>query len=306
MSKNLPLLLIAISAIAFLCAAVIVACTANSENGSDETNGTSSTGIIETLNEQTHLGGSETSIGTQIPENTTITPESSFENTNETSETTSFTETSTTQTTPIIESTAVTTETETETATETTTETTTETETESETETEPISVPSLSFVSNGNGTCTLTGIGDITDSYISIPSRSPNGDIVTVIAEKAFFSNDHIKAVEIPSTIMSISDMAFSNCRSLLYIAVDDNNTMFTDVNGVLFSKNLSTLICYPSGSGLSSFDIPFETTTIAPMAFYNCANLRSVLYQGTVEEWSKINMGAQNYGLIAASISFK
>ena len=300
MTKSLPILLIAISAIAFLCAAVIVACTA-AKDIEDESSDTSSSAITETVSEQTHLAGSESSESILLSESTTTVFESSSEITTETNETTSLNESdveSSENTSEMSESTSV--------ITETALETTTEEESEAETETEPIHVPSLSFTSNGNGTCTVTGIGDVTDSYISIPSRSPEGDIVTAIAEKAFFSNNTIKAVEIPSTIMSISDMAFSNCQSLLYIAVDDNNTMFTDINGVLFSKNLSHLICYPSGSGLSSFDIPITTTSIAPMAFYNCANLRSVLYQGNVEQWSAINIGAQNYGLIAASISFK
>lgn len=35
------------------------------------------------------------------------------------------------------------------------------------------------FESNGDGTCTLTKIGDCTDSDIVIPEKSPAGDKVT-------------------------------------------------------------------------------------------------------------------------------
>jgi hypothetical protein len=45
--------------------------------------------------------------------------------------------------------------------------------------------PGFSFVSNRNGTCTLTGIGDYADRFIVIPQQSPNGDLVTAIAPKA-------------------------------------------------------------------------------------------------------------------------
>ena len=272
MKKRLSLLLIALGILTLLFAAIIVSCTSNTGSGKGET--ATDSNIVtetETLNESTHLQGSETSKKEESSKVETTTAKSE----------------ATTNTSEI------------------TTEVSSETESDTEIET---SVPStsLSFVSNNNGTCTLTGIGNVTDSYISIPSRSPNGDIVIAIAEKAFYSNDTIKAVEIPSTVMSIGNMAFSNCRSLLYIAVDSENTMFKDINGVLFSKDLSTLICYPSGSGMSSFDMPIDVKTICDMAFYNCNGLKTVVYPGTVEEWSNIAVGQQNYGLISASVSCK
>ena len=271
MKKHLSILLIALGIVILLCAVIIVSCTSGNEDKKDET--TSSTELTtetDTLNESTHLQASEA----------TVKPTQSSK--------TETTETKSEETGTSPESSALPEETEAE-----------------ETTSTAVSA-SLSFVSNNNGTCTLTGIGNITDSYISIPSRSPEGDVVTAIAEKAFYSNGTIKAIEIPSTVMSIGNMAFSNCRSLLYIAVDNENTMFKDIDGVLFSKDMSTLICYPSGSGMSSFDMPASVKTVSDMAFYNCSALKTVTYPGTVEEWSNIAVGEQNYGLISASISCK
>lgn len=180
----------------------------------------------------------------------------------------------------------------------------TELPTESEDTAEPIT-HSLEFLSNGNGTCSLVGIGTYKESYVSIPTKSPDGDVVIAISEKAFLGNSTIKAVEIPSTVMTIGDMAFSDCKSLLYITVDKSNNMFTDVGGVLYNKDLTSLLCYPSGSGVSTLSISSEITSISPMAFYNCNNLKTVIYSGSVKDWSEISIGEMNYGLFTASVSF-
>lgn len=272
MKNHLPIVLIILSFVTLLCAVIIVSCASDNTDNEESSSATESTTQTETVNETTHLVGSEltSAIYTSI-ESYESTTETATDSTSE--ETEIITETSESE--------------------------------ETETETESISpAPSLAFTSNNNGTCILTGIGNITDSYISIPSRSPEGDIVIAIAEKAFFSNDSIKAIEIPSTVMSIGNMAFSNCRSLLYIAVDSDNTMFKDINGVLFSGDFSTLICYPSGSGMSTFDMPIGVKHISDMAFYNCNGLKTIIYPGTVEEWSKISIGQQNYGLVSAAVS--
>ena len=89
--------------------------------------------------------------------------------------------------------TEVTTEMPTEAPTEKPTEAPTEKPTEAPTEAETEPPVSLRFQSYGNGTCAVTGIGNYTDPYVLIPERSPGGDIVTVIEDKAFFENSRIK-----------------------------------------------------------------------------------------------------------------
>ena len=163
--------------------------------------------------------------------------------------------------------------------------------------------PSLEFTSNGNGTCSVTGIGTVTDSYVVIPNRSPQGDVVTSISEKAFYGNDTLRAIEIPSTVSNIDDMAFSACSRLVYISVDKDSRFFIDIGGILFSSDMTRLIAYPSASGASSISLPTSITRIDPMAFYNCGNLKTIDYAGSSEQWSKITVGEMNYGLYSASI---
>jgi hypothetical protein len=197
------------------------------------------------------------------------------------------------------------TETETETETETQTQKVEETTTEKQTEAETEPAPSLKFISYGNGTCGVAGIGSYTDVYIIIPERSPSGDIVTTVEDKAFFENTDIKAIQIPSTVTSIGERAFGGCTSLVYITVDQKNKAFCDVDGILYSKDGSTLIMFPAASRISEISISVKVTKICDMAFFGCESLTSIKYGGSLQSWSNINIGDGNYGLYSASITF-
>lgn len=162
----------------------------------------------------------------------------------------------------------------------------------------------MTYVSNGNGTCTLTGIGSSTDACVVIPEKSPQGDIVTAISEKAFYGNTSINAIQIPSTVTSIGSCAFGGCTSLVYISVNQGNRSFKDEGGVLYSSDMSALVAYPASKGAATVNIPKTVTRIDDMAFYKCNSLRTVVFGGTQAEWASMNIGQMNYGLYTASVS--
>ena len=195
------------------------------------------------------------------------------------------------------------TEKKTETETESETEKPTETETAAERETE--SAPSLKFISYDNGTCGVSGIGTLTDAYVIIPEKSPAGEVVMAVEDKAFFENTSIKAVQIPSTVMSIGNLAFGGCTSLVYISVDAQNRAFADVDGILYSKDKTKLILFPYANPTSEIFISVSVTEISDMAFYSTPTLKSIKYGGTLSDWNRIKIGDKNYGLYAASLSF-
>lgn len=74
----------------------------------------------------------------------------------------------------------------------------------------------------------------------------PNG--VTEIGSGAFISCTSLKSITIPSSATKISSSAFSNCTGLTEINVDPNNPIYCSVDGVLYSKDKTELICVPSG----------------------------------------------------------
>lgn len=69
------------------------------------------------------------------------------------------------------------------------------------------------FESNGDGTCTLVNLGKCDDEDIVIPEKSPTGDLITKIAEDAFYSADDINSISFCNVTMEIEEKAFQFCE---------------------------------------------------------------------------------------------
>ena len=67
----------------------------------------------------------------------------------------------------------------------------------------------LEFESNGDGTCTITGIGACTDTDLVIPEKSPDGEIVTKIGENAFMSLEKVNSVTLINYSYEVDKKAF-------------------------------------------------------------------------------------------------
>jgi hypothetical protein len=103
----------------------------------------------------------------------------------------------------------------------------------------------LEYTSNGDGTCSVSGMGSCTDLIVQIPSMSPEGDRVTGILNGAF-SGECIQKLILPEGITSIGDDAFGFCASLMDI------------------------------------QFPQSLVSIGNHAFLACSGLKDVYYMGT------------------------
>ncbi len=179
------------------------------------------------------------------------------------------------------------------------------------TSTPPVELPpvnlgnGLSFASNGDGTCTLTGIGSCRDACIIIPEVAPSGDIVTAVAPRALYGCSFITALQIPASVQSIGALAFSNCQSLAAVTVSSSNEAFCDIDGILYTSDGRALLLYPPMRAGSEITISSVTEEIAEMAFYNCPFLSRVHYTGSAERWERISIAPKNYSLTAAAKVF-
>lgn len=81
----------------------------------------------------------------------------------------------------------------------------------------------LRFRSNGNGTCTVTGIGSCTDEDVIIPAISPQGETVTAIGDSAFYYLTGLRSIRMPDTVTSIGKDAFGYCSNVLSILLSEN-----------------------------------------------------------------------------------
>lgn len=113
---------------------------------------------------------------------------------------------------------------------------------------------------------------------LEIPEK--HGERLVVKIGKDAFKNAHtLKTIKISRYINTIEDYAFSECINLLNFEIDENNSFFDVINGVLYRGD--TLVAYPAGRMAPSFDV-LSVAQIGAGAFYNAnvgtVNLKSSL----------------------------
>ncbi|MBP5346038.1 MAG: leucine-rich repeat domain-containing protein [Bacteroidales bacterium] len=102
-------------------------------------------------------------------------------------------------------------------------------------------------------------------------------DGVTSIIYYAFEECCYLKSIDIPASITKIEDRTFRDCRSLTRINVDNENLHYLDIDGVLYSKDKTTLLCFPAGNSIVKYNIPTGVASIGNNAFYYCKSLTSI-----------------------------
>ena len=165
--------------------------------------------------------------------------------------------------------------------------------------------PTLLYESLGDGTCAVLGPGTLRDAFLIIPEVSPAGETVAAIGAGAFRGCGEIEAVRVPATVRRIGALAFADCPRLSWISVAADNPDYRDEGGVLFSADRTVLIQYPPMRRGDPAVIPASVTAICEMAFYRCADLRAVRYEGTGEDWDRIAIAPRNHSLVAAAVEF-
>ncbi len=124
------------------------------------------------------------------------------------------------------------------------------------------------------------GTGDI----INIPETVSYGSktfTVTSMSNCAFVDGN-LKELYIPASLTNIryddsGGLLHSN-RFLKKIIVDEDNTAYCDISGVMFTKNMKTLIAYPPAHDSDShYEVPDGIEIIGKTAFDCSQNLRTI-----------------------------
>ncbi len=114
---------------------------------------------------------------------------------------------------------------------------------------------------------------------ISIP------DTVTVIGEDALNACSSLTEIHVPAGVTVIGEHAFMDNWYLEAIDVDADNPVYSSIDGVLFSKDQSLLIQYPSAKAGAVYTVPAGVTVIGDDAFRHCSNLTEVNISSGVQK---------------------
>ena len=173
----------------------------------------------------------------------------------------------------------------------------------------------LAYTDNGDGTATITGIGECTDTEIFIP-RYYNDLLVTAIAESAFFEqtqitsftflSDNVTAIgrrafygctgltemTIPASVTSIGAQIFFHCDNLATLTYhstysDSDNPFIqqSEITKVIFGgTSVPSYILYQA-VGVTEIEILDTVTTIGSYAFRECTGLTEITVPESVTE---------------------
>lgn len=97
---------------------------------------------------------------------------------------------------------------------------------------------------------------------------------VTTINVSAMNNCSFLTSVFIPQSVTTINGSVFNSCSA--QINVDENNSTYSSIDGVLYNKAKTTLIQVPT-SKTGSYKIPETVTTVGPNSFISCRNITFV-----------------------------
>ena len=164
-------------------------------------------------------------------------------------------------------------------------------------------IGSFAFIKNEN----LKNIV-LPDSLTSIESDAFTGCLnleevnlpqsLASIDYRAFENCRKLSTISLPKELTEIEGDAFSGCVNLFEIIVDKDNPVYASGNGVLFDKNMTTLIFYPEGK-IGEYTVPESVITIEEHAFSNCKKLLQITLPKNLMAMNSNFYGCEHLGNI-------
>ena len=154
----------------------------------------------------------------------------------------------------------------------------------------------IKYKAEGDGWIVTAVPDNATVPEIEIPDEY-EGKPVTGIADFAAVNLEYVTKITIGKNVSEIGLWALENNKKLTAIVVDEANEYFCDADGVLYSKDMKTLLFYPMARDVKdmkdadgntvkgiSYKIPKGVEVIRTKAFYKCSDIRELTLPSTLK----------------------
>ena len=96
---------------------------------------------------------------------------------------------------------------------------------------------------NGNHTTEEIHIDYVTDKNGNDPDTSKP---IVAVSDYTLVSDEYVKYIYIGASVRHIDERAFFYCKQLRAVYVDEDNPYYTDIDGILFTKDMKKMLLYP------------------------------------------------------------
>ena len=100
---------------------------------------------------------------------------------------------------------------------------------------------------------------------------------VRIVNEMTFWACIFLRKIELPSEVELIEQGAFGGCVRLDSICLDTANKAYKVFDGVLISRDMTTLVCYPAGLQNDRYEVPEGVRQIGAWSFEAANRLKEI-----------------------------
>ncbi len=145
---------------------------------------------------------------------------------------------------------------------------------------------------NGNPDTKEIRIDYVRDKKGENPDKTKS---IVAVSDFTVVSDEYVQFIYIGKDVKYIADSAFYYCKELRAVFVDEENEHYVSVDGVLFTKDMKTLVLHPIKNGewkvenklaetKDTFNIPEGVEHVGSYSFYKNSDLVHLTFPSTLK----------------------
>ncbi len=112
-------------------------------------------------------------------------------------------------------------------------------------------------------------------------------ETVEIMGDDAFVKVESLKHLTIGNNVTTMNEYPFEDCYNLESITVGEDNLNYSSIDGVLFNKDVTKLITYPSSKQDTEYIVPKSVKTFGNIAFNECDYLKRITLPKDIEDFT-------------------